>query len=350
MSWVASEQAIEGDGGSGAPRPDPVRPDPVSTRPPLKPAYLILGDDLPKVEFALRRLKARIVEQSGSDLNIDEFDAAMNSGIEVVNAANTLAFLGGTRLVLVQQTQAWGKADKEVVAAYLRSPAPDACLALVAEKIAAGDLLRATMEQHGEVLEFPAPKEGQLPQWLAQEAARLRMSFGMDEARFMVRRCGENQSILLRELEKLRDYVDGRSVTTDDIRLLCTATIEASIFDLLDSLALGGGSAAFSAADDLLASGERTEVLFYRILRHFQNLSRVAALKDEGMSREAIQAELKMKPFPLRKLLEQSALLGADGVARRLAVLADTDARMKGLGTLPAEMELQMCLGRLSAA
>jgi DNA polymerase-3 subunit delta len=246
--------------------------------------------------------------------------------------------------------QAWLKADKEVVAGYLRSPAPDACLALVAEKLAPGDVLRAAMEKHGEVLEFPAPREGQLPQWLAQEAARARMNLSMEQARLMVQRCGDNQSILLRELEKLQIYADGRPVTGDDIRLLTTATVEASIFDLLDSLALGRGSAAFSAADDLLASGERTEVLFYRILRHFQNLSRVVALRDEGMSREAIQAELKMKAYPVRKLVEQSALLGADGIARRMAVLADTDARMKGLGTLPAEMELQMCLGRLLAA
>jgi DNA polymerase-3 subunit delta len=253
-------------------------------------------------------------------------------------------------LVLVQQVQAWLKADKEVVAGYLRSPAPDACLALVAEKLAPGDVLRAAMEKHGEVLEFPAPREGQLPQWLAQEAARARMNLSMEQARLMVQRCGDNQSILLRELEKLQIYTDGRPVTGDDIRLLTTATVEASIFDLLDSLALGRGSAAFSAADDLLASGERTEVLFYRILRHFQNLSRVVALRDEGMSREAIQAELKMKAYPVRKLVEQSALLGADGIARRMAVLADTDARMKGLGTLPAEMELQMCLGRLLAA
>jgi DNA polymerase-3 subunit delta len=340
-----SEQAIGADDGSESPRLGPT-----PTRPPLKPAYLILGDDLPKVESAVRRLKARIVAQSGSDLNIDEFNAAAAGGLEVVNAANTLAFLGGTRLVLVQQVQAWLKADKEVVAGYLRSPAPDACLALVAEKLAPGDVLRAAMEKHGEVLEFPAPREGQLPQWLAQEAARARMNLSMEQARLMVQRCGDNQSILLRELEKLQIYTDGRPVTGDDIRLLTTATVEASIFDLLDSLALGRGSAAFSAADDLLASGERTEVLFYRILRHFQNLSRVVALRDEGMSREAIQAELKMKAYPVRKLVEQSALLGADGIARRMAVLADTDARMKGLGTLPAEMELQMCLGRLLAA
>jgi DNA polymerase-3 subunit delta len=340
-----SEQAMGSDLGSGSPARGPA-----STRSPLKPAYLILGDDLPKVELALRRLRARIAEQSAGDLNIDEFDASASNGIAVVNAANTLAFLGGTRLVLVQQVQAWLKADKEVVAGYLRSPAPDACLTLVAEKVAPGDVLRVAMELHGEVLEFPAPKEGQLPQWLAQEAARANVRLGLMEARFMVERCGDNQSVLLREVEKLRAYVDGRPVTRDDIRILTTATIEASIFDLLDSLALGRGSAAFSAADDLLASGERTEVLFYRVLRHFQNLSRVAALRDEGMSREAIQAELKMKPFPVRKLVDQSALLGADGIARRLAVLADTDARMKGLGTLPAEMELQMCLGRLQAA
>jgi hypothetical protein len=54
-----------------------------------------------------------------------------------------------------------------------------------------------------------------------------------------------------------------------------------------------------------------------------------------------------MKAFPVKKLIQQVAVLGADGVGRRLAVLADTDARMKGMGTLPADMELQLCLGRL---
>ena len=166
----------------------------------------------------------------------------------------------------------------------------------------------------------------------------MRVRIGFSEARLMVQRCGDNQAILLRELEKLQAYVDSRPVEAEDIRLLTTPTIEANIFDLLDSLALGRGTEAFSAIEDLVASGERPEVLFYRILRNFQNLSRVAALRDEGMSPEAIQSELKMKAFPVRKLVQQAALLGADGIGRRLGVLADTDARMKGMGPLPAEM------------
>jgi DNA polymerase-3 subunit delta len=320
-------------------------------RPPLKPAYLIVGDDLPKIDHALKRLKARIVEQSGSDADIGEFDASTDAAATVVGAANTLAFLGGTRLILVRGVQAWLKADKEVVAAYLGSPAPDACLTMVADKLPATDPLRTAMAKHGEILDYPAPKEAQLPQWLMLEASnRLGVELGLQEAHLLVQRCGDNQSILLRELEKLQTYADGQRITGDDIRLLGTPSYEASIFDLLDSLALGRGAAAFAAADELLAAGERTEMLFSRILRNFQNMGRVAAMREEGMKPEAIQTELKMKPYPVRKLMEQSALLGTDGIGRRLAVLAETDARMKGMGTLPDEVELQLCLGRLLSA
>lgn len=320
-------------------------------RPPLKSAYLIVGDDLPKVEQALKRLKARIIEESGSDANISEFDATVDSAGEVVGAANTLAFLGGTRLVLVGQVQTWVKAEKAAVVAYLKAPATDACLTLVAQKLPPNDALRAAVAEHGDVLEYPAPKQAQMPQWLVREAkSRLGMDLGLQEARLMVQRCGDDQNILLREIEKLHIFAEGRTVTADDIRLLGTPTYEASIFDLLDSLASEQGDAAFSAADELLAAGERTEVLFNRILRNFQNMSRVWAMKEAGMRQEAIQSELKMKPYPVRKLMEQASRLGSEGIARRLSVLADTDARMKGMGTLPDEVELQLCLGRLLSA
>lgn len=334
---------------ASAGRPTATPSGPSQTRAPLKPAYLILGDDVPKIELALRRLKARIADESGTDLNIDVFHASVDGGAQVVNAANTLAFLGGTRLVLVHEVQAWQKADKQIVAAYLASPAPDACLALVAEKLSAGDLLRAAMDEHGEVLEYRAPKEGQLPGWLVQQAAVMHLRLGLSEARLLVQRCGDNQSILLRELEKLKAYVVSDPVRPEDIRVLTISTVEASIFDLLDALALGRGAEAFAALDELLGAGEEEGRLFYRILRNFQNLSRVAALREEGYSREAVQSEMKMKPYPVKKLMEQAALLGPEGIARRLGVLADTDARMKGMGAVPGEMELQLCLGRLLA-
>jgi DNA polymerase III delta subunit len=156
-------------------------------RPPLKPGYLILGDDGPKVERALQRLRQRIVEESGTELNIDEFRAGQHGAAQVVAAANTLAFLGGVRLVLVQGVEAWKKADKEAIGAYLRSPAPDACLALVGEKLPATDVLRKAVAAAGDILEYVAPKHWQLPEWASQQAAsrsaRIARSTGRNSSR-----------------------------------------------------------------------------------------------------------------------------------------------------------------------
>ena len=254
-------------------------------REPLKPAYLIVGDDLPKIEEALKRLKRRIVEESGCDLNIDEFDAAGRLGAAGGQRrqhpglpGRHPAGAGAPRPGLAEGRQG----GRRRLSGLARRPMP--VWPWWRRSSPPADLLRAAMEKHGEVLEYLAPKEGELPAWLVQRGGAAWASrLGLQQARLLVQRCGDNQSILLREAGEARALRRraGR-ITDDDIRLLTTATVEASIFDLLDSLALGRGAAAFSAADELLASGERTEVLFYRILRHFQNLSRVAALRDEG--------------------------------------------------------------------
>jgi len=318
---------------------------------PLKPAYLIVGNDLPKVELALKRLKARIVSQPGGETNLDEFDAGQEPAATVVNAANTLSFLGGVRLVLVKRVELWSREDKELVAAYLRSPSPGTCLTLVAEKLAPGDVLRTVIKQQGEILEYVAPTESRLPGWLVEEAVkRFQLTLGLPEARLLIERCGTDQNLLLREAEKLSLYAGGRRVTAEDIRLLASPTAEASIFDLVDSLALGKGAEAFATAGELLSAGEEPVRILAVIMRHFQNLSRVAAMRDAGMSREEIQNEMKVKPFVLGKLLEQSTLLGLPGISRRLRILAETDARLKGAGTLSPEIELELCLGKLLSA
>ena len=135
----------------------------------------------------------------------------------MVNAANTMAFLGGTRLVLVHHADAWLKADKEAVAAYLASPAPDACLALVAEKLTPSDLLRAgDGEARRRCSSTWLPRRGELPAWLVHEAGRMGIGLGLQQARHLVNRCGDNQSILLKEVEKLDLYAarPARSPTT----------------------------------------------------------------------------------------------------------------------------------------
>lgn len=313
----------------------------------LKPAYLILGDDEPKVERAVRRLRERIVEESGTELNIDEFGAARHAARDVVAAANTMAFLGGIRLVLVHDIESWHKADKDEIVSYLRSPAPDACLALVGRKLPAQDGLRKAVAAAGEILEYSAPKPWQIPEWASQQAAKLGLSLGTAEAKLLVQRSGDNLQGLLRELEKLSIYKGRGRVAAEDIELLVAATLEASIFDLVDSVAGRQPAKAFALVEELYTEGEKPTSLFFRLLRHFQQLSRVIAMQEEGWAPAQIQEELKLKPFPAKKLFQQAGAYTPESVSRALGHLADVEARLKGLGNLPPELELELCLGKL---
>ena len=72
---------------------------------PLDPVYLIGGTDRPKVELAIRRLRARVRAEDGS---IEEFTARRHDddgegidGEEAADSCNALGLFGGTRLLVV---------------------------------------------------------------------------------------------------------------------------------------------------------------------------------------------------------------------------------------------------------
>ena len=316
---------------------------------PLKSAYLILGDDRPKVETALRRLRARIVAESGTELNIDEFAAAQHPARDVIGAANTLAFLAGIRLVLVHDVEHWRKPDKDLIIAYLLSPAPDSCLALVGEKLPANDALRKAVKAVGDVLEFQAPKTAEMPDWVVRQTRKLGGHIDISAARSLVQWVGDDQRLLLREIEKLTTFRGRGQIKAEDVELLCTRTVEAKVFDMVDAVAARRPGRVFDSLQDLYAAGEKPGGLLFRVLRHFQHLSKAVALREEGFSPSQVQAELGLKPYPAKKVVQQAEAYGVESIGRAMGVLAEADARMKGKGDLPSEMELEMCLGRLLA-
>ena len=95
----------------------------------LKPAYLIVGTDGPKVARAIQRLRARMGEEG-----VELLSAREASGDDVVAACNALGlFGGGGRLVVVQDADAWKAADAKALAAYLEAPAPETVVARLRE-------------------------------------------------------------------------------------------------------------------------------------------------------------------------------------------------------------------------
>ena len=95
----------------------------------------VIGVAFPK--WSLARLRKRVYEETGSDLNLSLFDARSQSVADVLRAADTATFTFGTRLLLVTGAASWKAAARAHVEAH--SSAIDLAVAEADVLDAAGD-------------------------------------------------------------------------------------------------------------------------------------------------------------------------------------------------------------------
>ena len=212
---------------------------------PLDPVYLIGGTDRPKVELAIRRLRARV---RGEDGSIEEFaarrgddDGEGHSGEEATGACNALGLFGGTRLLVVQNAEVWGDdkkaaADLDALAAYLPAPAPDAVLALLTTDEVPAGRLRALAEAAGSVLAYDLPgREGQR-EWLRKQAARAGAELDGSALTRLLELAGDDMQALASEVEKLGLWSHGETITAERVDELCVLSADTPPWDLTDAL------------------------------------------------------------------------------------------------------------------
>ena len=310
----------------------------------LKPVYLITGTDETKVEKAMRRLRDRVVRDSGTDLNVDIFDASQETAAAVVQAASTLPFGEGVRLVLVTSVGAWNKADKDQIVNYLAMPSETTCLALVGGGIRKNEMLMKAVADAGQVLSYEAPRPSNLPAWVQDQADERHLKMEPQAVRRLVTITGSNQRAILGELDKLATYLGRGKVGLEDIEELCWVSPEVRIWDLTDSLGARDRQAVFRHLEELLA--DRTRRRSSSIAKHLRNLCVVVSAR-EGEDVMGAAAELGLKPFPARKLADQSRNFTAAGLRQAVQLLADLDADLKGRRDLRPDLALEMAVARI---
>lgn len=295
----------------------------------------------------MRRLRDRVVRDSGTDLNVDIFDASEESAPAVVQAASTLPFGAGVRLVLVTNVGSWHKAEKDIIINYLAIPSETACLALVGGGVRKNENLTKAVAEVGQVLSYDAPRPSNLPGWVQDQAAERLLKLGPAEARRLVTLAGTDQRAILSELDKIAVYRGKGKIEMDDIEHLCWVSPEVRIWDLTDSLGARDRAGAFQHLEELFADHAAPASVFYSIAKHFKKLCQIVIAKERGEDPMGAAADLGLKPFPARKLADQSRNFSGEGLRAAVEILADLDADMKGRSSLRPDLALETSLSRI---
>lgn len=315
----------------------------------LKPVYLITGSDAVKVARAAARLRQRVIDDTGSDLSVERFDAADCYAQDVIQAASTPSFIGGLRLVMVKNIGAWPKAEKDVMATFLADPPAYACLAFTGGGIRKNEALAKAVAAAGRVLVYEAPRSADLPRWARDQAGERQLNLGAEEARRLVELAGTDQQAILTEIEKLSAYMGRGRVQAEDIEAVCWVSPEVRVWDLTDAIGARDRQATFSHLEELMADGSAPPAVFYTIATHLRRLAAVVEASERGEDAIKAATALGLKPFPAKKLAQQSRRFTAPELKQAVALLSELDADLKGRSQLRQDLALEMALARIMA-
>lgn len=316
----------------------------------LKPLYLIVGGDRPKIQRAIRRLRDRIGDEATELLSA--FDV---SGEDAVAACNSPGLFGsGQRLVVVSDVDRWKAADVKAVAAYLAAPAPDTVLVLVGEETKKGSALAKACAKAGEILVFDVSKRG-LPEWIARQLADRGVEADAEACRALVDIVGEDPEELATEIDKLATWAGGERVGVADVERLAAGSAEIPGYELTDAWGKRDVRAALDACQSLLERSpdpvsRAVPALVGLLVGHVGRVRSVQALVEEGLNAREIAARLKRHPFYVEKLVAQARNYSVyelrDGIVR----LAALDHAVKGGSRLAVDLELERALIEITSA
>ena len=312
----------------------------------LRPVYLLLGTDRPKITRALARLRARFGPEG-----VETLLASSASAEDAVGALNSLGLFGSGRLVVTEGVEAWKKADSEALRAYLTAPAPGAVLALVVAEALKDSALVQVVRKHGEILEYDVPKPKDPSVWVRAEFQRLGVQADPDAARRLVEIVGDDISILAAEIDKLVTWAGDESIGAPEVELLAVpAGADAPAWALSDAWGNRDVAGVLSACEGELDRGVEPFLIAVRLASQVALVRGAQALSSEGLGAKEIAARLKKHEFRVRKALTHAERHSRQDLDAAVVRLAELDAALKGASRLSAELELERALVEITAA
>jgi len=314
----------------------------------LKPAYLIVGSDRPKIARALARLRGRVGEGGTESLS-----ASAVSGEDAVAACYALGLFGdGARLVIVDGVERWKAPDVKAVAGYLSDPTPGTVLALMGD-VKQDSALGKACAKAGEVLAYDVSKRA-LPNWVAEAFARRGASIESDVPRALLELVGDDLDDLASEIDKLSTWAAGEPIGVRELEALTAARAESPVFALTDAWGRRDLPATLSACESLLERSPRPRRdelprLVGLLVGHVGRVRACQALAAEGVRPRDAASRLKMHPFAAEKAFAQAANFSVDELRDAVVRLARLDAALKGASRLSGDLELQRALVEVTA-
>ena len=312
----------------------------------FKNSYLLFGEEAYLRTQYKNRLKNALADKEDT-MNVSHFEGKGINPNEIIDLAETLPFFADHRLILIENSNFF-KNKCEELADYLPTMPASTCLVFVETEVDKRNRLYKAVKKYGRIVEFETQDERTLMKWILGTLKKEGKQITEPTLRLFLEHTGTDMENISMELEKLLSYTWNRdTVTSEDVREICTVQTTNRIFDMIRAIAEKKQQEALNLYYDLLALKEPPMRILFLIARQFNQLLLVKSLVVKGYDRSAIASTAKIAPFIASRCISQAKSFTQEQLEAAVRDCVDTEEAVK-TGRIADVMSVELLIIKYS--
>lgn len=233
----------------------------------------------------------------------------------------------------------------DIVLATALNPPEDLCLTLVHGGGQKGKgLLDKLKKGKVPVVDAQAPKAWKVPEFVLDEAKRLKVSMGRETAEALVDAVGTDLRTLAGAVSQLASDNEGQAITAQVVGRYFGGRAEVTSFAVCDDIMSGNRGPALQKLRWALDTGVAPVLVTSAVASALRSLGKYLDVRSARMSEGEVAREVGVPPWKVKDLARQSRTWSAEAVSQALQAVARADAQVKGAASDPDFALEQMLL------
>jgi len=318
----------------------------------VAPVYLFTGEEEFLIQAAMDRLVRAVVDPATRDFNYNVLDGESSSADDILTAVESLPAFAERRLVVLKNADQLPAGEATRLAAYLRNPSPTTCFVCIAPKFDARRSFFQALKAQAAVMDARSLTDAQVTAWLNAQAKSLGRAISEDAVLFLKERVGRDLFPLQNELTKAVLGSDNpKRIELEDVQRACSASGEASVYDLLGALSRRHLESSLRTLTRLLEEGEPPLKILSTVGYRFRLVWKVKRAMQAGHSDAALMRMFGLGQWAAAPVIASAQAYSEKDLRWAFQRFIETDAGLKG-GALSPKLLLELlvfdlCSGKL---
>lgn len=299
------------------------------------PIIALGGEERALIDDVLTFLRQETLDKENQELNHHKLLASEIEITQVVNALDTMPFLGSLRLVELHQAEKLTQAEESILLEYIKNPCTSSILVLIFNKVDKRNKFISALNNHGFFFSIESPGENALVSLIIEYGREQKIKINQKIAHFLALILDKDLLLIKAYISKLGLLFENQEITLDQIQEHINQNGEPDVFLLVRMISEGKLADSLFTLNQIRSKQENALKFLGLLAWQFRTLVHIRYCLDQNMPEHEISKTVAIFKDRFSWMANIARKKNMEFHTNRLAKLLECDAAIKTLNTEP---------------